>query len=137
MRRSIFSTGLSLLLVFVSGAVAGVFAHRLYTMNSVQARVERDRPRSPDDYRKRYVADMKTRLGLSDDQVSKLGAILDETRTRYRDLHERFRPEMKSIQEDQTQKIRAILTSTQQAEYETMRAERDKRRKKDSSKFGF
>jgi hypothetical protein len=136
MRRSILSTGLYLLLVFASGAIAGVFAHRLYTMNSVQAG-RKESPRGPQDYRKRYISDMTKRLGLSEEQVKQLGAVLDETRSRYRELHERFRPEMKTIQDDQTQKIRALLSPAQQAEYEKMRQDRDKRRQKESGKHGY
>jgi Spy/CpxP family protein refolding chaperone len=130
MKRSIWSAGVYLLLVFLSGAAVGGFAHRLYTIHTVQAE------RSPQEYRKRYVEDMTRRLGLSADQIARLGAILDETRSRYRELHERYRPEMKSIQEDQTQRIRTILSAAQQTEYEKMREEREKRRKQ-GGKFGF
>jgi hypothetical protein len=119
----------------LSGAVVGGFAHRLYTIHGVEAR--REVSRNPQEYRKRYVEDMKRRLHLSEAQVTQLGTVLDETRTRYRDLHERFKPEMRAIQDDQTQKIRALLDSNQQAEYEKWRQEREKRRnKQDGGKYG-
>ena len=125
MKRSSLSTGVYLLLVFLSGIVVGVFANRLYVMNSVSANAN---PKSPEEWRRKYVAEMRSRLRLSDQQVAQLEPILDETRQRFHDAHERAKPELKAIQDEQVQKIRSILKDDQKAEYEKMRAEREKRR---------
>ena len=127
MRRSTLTTGLYLALLFLSGVAVGIFGHRLYTLNSVNA----SNPRNPEEFRRRYVAEMRNRLKLSDDQVARLGPILDETRQRHRELVDKHRPEFKAIQDDQVQKIRGILTDSQQAEYTTMLAEREKQRQRD------
>ena len=128
MRRSTLTTGLYLALLFLGGVAVGVFGHRLYTLNSVNANVD---PRNPKEFRRRYVAEMRTRLKLTDDQVSRLGPILDETKQRHQELMDKHRPEFKAIQDEQVQKIRGILTDSQQAEYTTMLAEREKQRQRD------
>jgi len=128
MRRSTLTTGLYLALLFLGGVAVGVFGHRLYTLNSVNASVN---PRNPEEFRRRYVAELRARLKLTDDQVARLGPILDETRQRYHDLHEKHKPEMKAVQEDQVQKIRAILTDAQQSEYTKLLDERERLRQRE------
>jgi Spy/CpxP family protein refolding chaperone len=127
MRRSTLTTGLYLALLFLSGVAVGIFGHRLYTLNSVNA----SNPRSPEEFRRRYVAEMRKRLNLTDEQVARLGPILDETRQQHHELVDKHRPEFKAIQDEQVKKIRGILTDAQQAEYTTMLAEREKRRQRD------
>ena len=128
MRRSTLTTGLYLALLFLSGIAVGVFGHRLYTLNSVNANAN---PRNPEEFRRRYVAEMRTKLKLTDDQVARLGPILDETRQRHHELVDKHRPEFKAIQDEQVRKIRAILTDSQQADYTAMLAEREKQRQRD------
>ncbi len=127
MRRSTLTTGLYLALLFLSGVAVGIFGHRLYTLNSVNA----SNPRNPEEFRRRYVAEMRTKLKLTDDQVARLGPILDETRQRHHELVDKHRPEFKAIQDEQVKKIRGILTDAQQAEYTTMLADREKQRQRD------
>jgi Spy/CpxP family protein refolding chaperone len=140
MKRSAWSTAIYLLVVFASGTIVGAFAHRLYMVQSVQSvREAAETARNPQEYRKRYLGEMRVRLNLTAEQEAALNEILDDTRIRYRELHERFRPEMKSIQNEQTDKINAILNPAQQAQYEKMREEREQRRKKDRdrTKYGL
>jgi len=127
MRRTTL-TGLYLALLFLGGVVVGAFGHRLYTLNSVNASVN---PRNPEEFRRRYVAEMRTRLKLTDDQVARLGPVLDETRQRHRELMDKHRPEFKAIQDEQVRSIREILTDSQQAEYTRMLADREKQRQRE------
>ena len=127
MRRTTLTT-LYLALLFLGGVAVGVFGHRLYTLNSVNASVD---PRNPKEFRRRYVAEMRTRLKLTDDQVSRLGPILDETRQRHQQIMDKHRPEFKAMQDQQVQKIRGILTDSQQAEYTKLLDEREKQRQRD------
>jgi hypothetical protein len=120
MRRSNLTTGLYLLLLFFSGVAVGAFGFRL-----VNAGVN---PRNPEEFRRRYVAELRSRLKLSDDQVNRLGPILDETRQRHRELVDKHRPEFKVIQDEQVRKIRAILSDAQQAGYTKLLEEREKQR---------
>lgn len=140
MRKSNLATVAYLTLVFLSGAVVGGLAHRLYTMRSVSASTM---PKTPEEFRRRYVEEMKSRLHLNVDQLSKLNAVLDETHQKFQDLRERNKPHYEAIQqeqklireqqkalhEDQVARIRAILSDQQRDEYGRMQAEREQRRK--------
>lgn len=119
MKRSRLSVALYLLVVFLSGAVVGALAHRLYVGERA---APRPRP-SPEEYRRRYMEEMRSRLKLSDEQVKQIDAILDETRDRYR-------AQMRAIQEEQSARIMAVLNPEQRSEYQKMRQEREERRKR-------
>ncbi len=125
MRRSNLATLLYLLLVFISGAVVGGFANRLYMMKTVNA--ESRPPRNRADFRKQYVQEMRTRLHLTDPQVVQLQQIMDATGQRFRDLH-------KSIEDEHVQKVIAMLNGDQRAEYAKMREERDRHRQEQAKK---
>lgn len=120
MRRSNLATLVYLLLVFVSGAVVGGFANRLYMMNTVKADSAATRSRA--DFRKQYVQEMRTRLHLTDPQVAELQQIMDTTGQHFHDLH-------KSIEDEHVRKVVAILDESQKVEYAKMREERDRRRR--------
>jgi hypothetical protein len=121
MRLSRWTIALYMSLVFLCGGVVGGFGYRLYTMEAVSANTRR----SPEEFRKRYMAEMQSRLKLSPAQVSKLETILDETRARFRATRDSINPEMEKIREDQQRQIRESLSPVQSAEYEKMREERD------------
>jgi hypothetical protein len=123
MKRSVVA--LYVVLVFLSGAVVGVFGYRLYTARSVSASANVAVPR-PADFRKKYVEDMTSRLRLSPEQVTQLGNILDETRNRWTEEHNRSKQQLAQIHDDQVQKVHEILTPVQVPEYERFRIEREK-----------
>jgi len=126
MKRWGLTAALYLLLTFASGAAVGGFGLWLYQSRSVRA----DTPKSrSEEYRKRYLQEMETRLKLSGDQKQKLVTILDNTRQLFRELGEKHRPEYNAIHQNQVEQINAILEGEQKAEYEKLRQERDKRRK--------
>jgi DNA anti-recombination protein RmuC len=124
MRRNTLTTGLYLVLLFLSGVAVGTFGLRLYTLNAGRSG---GRP-SAEEFRRKYIEEMRSRLKLTDDQASKLGPILDETGRQFRELREKHRPELKAIQDEQTEKIRALLTEAQQAEFSKFQEEREKQR---------
>ena len=123
--RSSLSAVVYLVLVFLSGALVGAFAYRLYMVGSVSSS---PLAKSPEEYRKRAIEEMTTRLHLSPEQVSSIQHVYDETRQRFRDLHEKQRPEYRVIENDQYQRILAVLSEPQRVEYQKMREERDRRR---------
>lgn len=116
-----------LTLVFLSGVVVGVLAHRFYTMQAVKAKAG---PPSSEDMRRQYVEDLRTRLKLRDEQLLRLTEILDGARDRFHEMRKKWAPDVRAIQEEQTQKIRGILDEAQRAEYEKMRQERDRHRQR-------
>ena len=139
MKRSTLSTALYVSLVFLSGTVVGGFAHRLYMVNTVFTGPVSPKP---EDVRRKIVEEMRTRLSLTNDQVTQLSAIMDSTKARFHEVrskwdkeaHIRAKPELKAIQEDQVQKIKEILTEAQRPEYDKYRADREKQRQQNNSK---
>lgn len=126
MKRSNLTIALYLLLVFAGGVAVGGFGHRLYTVNTVSATTKR---KTPEEYRRAYMQEMKQRLRLTDSQAVEIEKVLDATRDRYREFRERTKPEVDKIQADQTGGVRLILSDEQMQEYDKMRAERDAKRK--------
>lgn len=126
MRRSNLTLVLYLLLVFLSGVVVGALGDRFQSTRSVKAK----NPLNPEEMRRQYVEDLRSRLKLSDDQLKQLTTILGETRDRFRELRRKYGPETKAIQEAQADKIRSMLNEKQRAEYEKMRQERDRHRQR-------
>jgi len=123
MKRPGLAAALYVVLVFLSGAVVGIFGYRLYTARTVSASVNVPRPA---DFRKKYVEDMTTRLRLSQEQVTQLGSILDETRNRWNEEHNRSKQQLAQIHDDQVQKIHEILSPAQVPAYDKFRVEREK-----------
>jgi hypothetical protein len=121
-------------LVFVSGAVLGVFGDRLYTVTTV-TKAKNAKP-SPEEFRRGYLGFMQKRLNLTEAQVTQLGLILDDTRARMNEVHERTVPEQQEIQKAQTEKIRALLSPAQQSEYDVVIKERRERMKKGGPRGG-
>jgi uncharacterized protein YeaO (DUF488 family) len=114
-------------LIFASGVVLGVFGHSLYAVTTV-------RSNPPEDLRKKTLAEMQKRMQLSNEQVSKINSIMDETRARFHEVRERYRPEMDALQKDQRDKVRSILSPTQLTEYEKMLKEREEHQKQNGGR---
>jgi hypothetical protein len=122
MPKSRLSVGVYLLLVFLSGALVGAFAHRLYMARSVVAA-----PR-PEEWRRRYVEDLRVRVKLDAQQIAQVQRILDETRQKYHQLKEQEKPLAQAIHDEQTAQIRSILRDDQKPAYDQFREERQRRR---------
>lgn len=131
MKSSTLSAVVYLVLVFLSGALVGAFAYRLYMVGSVSSS---SMAKNPEEYRKRAIEEMTARLRLSPEQIASIQRVYDDTRQRFRDLHEKQRPEYRVIENDQYQRILALLTEPQRVEYQKMREERDRRRQQQGPK---
>jgi hypothetical protein len=131
MKRPNLSVVIYLCLVFVSGIAVGGFGLGLYRARTVSATSV---PMGPEEMKRRYVEDLKGHLKLSPDQIQNLESILHTTDLRYRELREKYRPEVRTIHESQVREIRAILNGTQQVEYDRLRAEREKERRENPRK---
>jgi hypothetical protein len=127
MRRSSFTIALYLALVFLSGLIVGAYGYRFISVNPVTTRAGR-RP-SEEEWRKQYLNEMQTRLNLTPDQLQKLNVLMDQTRARFHEERQKHDGVMKTIRDEQTDKVRAMLTDAQRPEYEKLRAERDQRAK--------
>lgn len=131
MKRPNWGLALALTLVFISGVILGAIGHRGYHRRHPAPPAA---PKGPDDFKREYVSEMKSRLKLSDDQVERLGHILDETRARFKALRDTLRPQMKVIQDQQVEEINSLLTAAQQKEYALMRKEREEKKKAEEAK---
>jgi len=133
MPKSRLSAFISLLLVFLSGALVGAVAHRLYMVNSVTA-VRPGQPKgphmSPEEFRKRQVEEMRQKVGLDDQQIAQYNAILDSTRQEFEQVRDKFNNEGRRIHDQQVEKVNAILRPDQRPLYEKWRAEREAERKR-------
>src|SRR4051794_36526804 len=95
-----FSAVLSLLVVFLSGSVLGAVAYRLYAVKAVEGvNLDRKQTRvSPEELRKHYVEEFRTRVKLDDKQIAALQLILDETRAAGHKMREKMNAEGEAIQ---------------------------------------
>jgi Spy/CpxP family protein refolding chaperone len=117
-------------LIFASGVVLGVFGHSLYAVTTVKSY----RSPTPEEVRKKTLAEMQARMKLTDEQVAKINSIYDETRARVHEVHEKYKPQTDAITKDQRDKVRAVLSPDQVGEYEKMLKERDERQKQNGGK---
>lgn len=108
------------ILLFGLGATVGALAHRYYSPTTVMAR-------SPETFRKEYIAEMRSRLALTTEQEARLQTILDRTKAEIKAVHERSHPEMMRIKQEQVTQVKAILTPSQLPAYEKLVAERERR----------
>jgi hypothetical protein len=116
---------LYLFLVFVSGAVVGALGYRVYSPPSARSNARI----SPEEWRRRFLDEMQTRVNLTPDQIQKVNAIMDETKTRFHQDRERHHHVVEQIRDEQRAKMRALLTPDQLPKYEQFRADRDARDK--------
>jgi hypothetical protein len=132
MKRS-FTVPFYVLLVFLSGAMVGALGYRLYNPKTV---VSTQHKMAPEEWRKHVVEEMRTRLKLNDDQVSKLQAAFDGTHHRFAEYDQRTKAERKAIVEDQHQTIRSFLNDEQRAEYDKYLLERQQKREAQKKQHG-
>lgn len=106
-------------LLFVLGAIVGALAHRYYSPTVVVAN-------SPESFRHSYISEMRSKLGLTTKQVVSLQDILDETKSQIKAVRDRSHPEMVRIRQEQSARVRALLTPSQIPAYEKLQAERER-----------
>ncbi|MGI8960589.1 MAG: hypothetical protein ACR2IV_12650 [Bryobacteraceae bacterium] len=122
MKRNRWTAVLVAILLFCCGAAVGALAYRYYTSTAVNAK-------SAEDFRHRYVSEMRSKLSLTANQVSQLETILDETKREFKAVKESYRPAMLKIKKEQVSRVKSILTPQQIPIYERLVAEREQRMK--------
>jgi Spy/CpxP family protein refolding chaperone len=145
-KRFKFWVIVQLLAVFASGAVVGALAYRYYDLKQQppETAIKKGGPAS---FRQRYIQTMRERLKLDEDQVRRLGDIMDATRKRVDEVRSRaelevrklMAPDMEAIQKQQREAIEAILNEEQRKEYAKMLEERRlemEKRKREREKRG-
>lgn len=120
MNRQRVTAAIFAILLFACGVIAGALGHRYYAMTSVSAR-------NSDVFRQRYISEMRSKLRLTPDQITKLEAIMDDTKARYHAVREQTRPEMLKIKQEHVEAVKNILTPQQVPIYEQIIAEHERR----------
>lgn len=124
------SAVLSLLLVFASGALLGILGYRVYLTNQANAAKEQPKKREPRDWRTHFLADLKQKLKLNDQQAASLDRIFKDTDQEYRTNFSQWNQSMNRIQESLVARINSLLSPEQQALYKQFRDERERERER-------
>ena len=127
MKRSNLLIAIYLVLLFLAGGAAGIFAYRLYAPPAVNGARETAKP-NHEDWRRQYLNEMQTRLKMNPTQMQQLNSALDETRARFDEAHRRSDAEIKSIREDHQNRVRAFLSDVQRSEYDKIVIEHQRAR---------
>ena len=105
------SAVLSLALVFVSGGLVGVLAHRAYIVRGASANTQ-------------------TKLKLDNAQTAALNGIFDQTEVEVRDLRAKEDSQRQALQNALVEKIDNILRPDQHELYKQYREERERERQR-------
>src|ERR1700730_7250869 len=130
MHRSKLSAIVSLLVVFLSGALVGAMAHRLSMVNTVVSALPGGRKPDPEEVRKHVVDEMRQRVKLDAAQVQQLQQILTHTRERFDEMHKLMNEGGSGIWDKKVDDIKQILRAEQIPLYDKLRAEHDAERQK-------
>jgi Spy/CpxP family protein refolding chaperone len=118
MKKNQLSAFLIAILLFASGAAVGALGHRYYAQTVVSAK---------DDARQHYLTEMRTKLNLTAAQTTQLERIMDETKAKYKAVHDSNHPIMLNIKHEHIQRVQSILTPQQLPIYAQLVAEHERR----------
>ena len=114
-------TGVALAaLLFFGGVAVGALANRYYTMTEVSAKTSETN-------RHRYVTEMESKLNLTKSQVSRLEAIMDDTKDKYKAVRDSYRPAILRVKNEHIALVKAMLTAQQVPVYEQLLKDREQR----------
>jgi cell division septation protein DedD len=124
--RTRLVTALVLLVVFASGALLGVAVDRTLDADPAEKAEEAD-----DGERRRRVP-MYEQVGPSESQMISIDSIVQEHRARMSSLHAEFRsaynPRYEALLEETREAIKGVFNPEQALAYDSLLAERDRRR---------
>ena len=126
MRRTT-STLLWLLLVFASGTSVGIVGHRYFTRPEP---IQGSKPPTREEIRREYLSKLRERVGVSEEQIAQIVAILDTARAESDARRHEYDTDMRSIQHRSRDQIRALLSKEQLERYDAWREERRREREK-------
>ncbi len=121
MPRTRLSAALYLFLVFASGIIVGIAAHRLYVTTTASADAT---PKSMSEFKVRYLAEMQKRVGINEQQKQEVSRILDDTKRKFDELNASQKPLKDKIHQDHLDEIRALLTDQQRVAFDKWHNER-------------
>ena len=112
--------------LFVLGIALGSVGTYLVTTRVLAAHPQAVPAHSPAHTMEIFTRD----LNLNPDQQSQIQAILNDTRGRYAELHEKLDPEYEQVRHQGRERIRQILTPEQRPKFEELLRRMDEDRRK-------
>jgi Spy/CpxP family protein refolding chaperone len=123
---------LSILVVFVLGGVTGASLDRLYLQKQNPGRINQGGPNWRG--RQQMLDEMKRDLNLTDDQVTAVRTIFDETRKEFHPRRLSECPGFKEMRQKTRERVRTVLTPEQQRRYDEITAQREAERNNSENK---
>ena len=111
--------------LFVLGIALGSVGTYVVTMRVQAARPQATLAHNPARTMAMYTRD----LNLSPDQQNQIQAILNDTRSRYAELHEKLDPEYEQVRQLGRDRIRQLLTPEQRPKFEDLLRQIDEDRR--------
>jgi Spy/CpxP family protein refolding chaperone len=111
--------------LFVLGIALGSVGTYVVTSHVLAARPQATQPRTSD-----HMALFTRDLNLNPDQQSQIQAILNDSRSRYAELHEKLDPEYEQVRQQGREHIRQVLTPEQRPKFEELLRQMDEERRK-------
>jgi Spy/CpxP family protein refolding chaperone len=111
--------------LFVLGIALGSVGTYVVTLRVQAARPQATLAHNPARTMAMYTRD----LNLSLDQQNQIQAILNDTRSRYAELHEKLDPEYEQVRQQGRERIRQILTPEQRPKFEDLLRQIDEDRR--------
>jgi Spy/CpxP family protein refolding chaperone len=118
--------------LFVLGIALGSVGTYLVTTRVLAARPQATLAHNPG----RTMAMFTRDLNLNPDQQSQIQAILNDTRSRYAELHQKLDPEYEQVRHQGRERIRQVLTPEQRPKFEDLLRQMDEDRRQRQSMEG-
>jgi Spy/CpxP family protein refolding chaperone len=115
---------LLVLVLFILGIALGSVGTYLVTM-----RVQAARPQATVAHNPGHMAMFTRDLNLNPDQQTQIQAILNDTRARYAELHQKLDPEYEQVRHEGRERIRQALTPEQRPKFEELLRQIDEDRR--------
>jgi len=116
---------LLVLVLFILGIALGSVGTYLVTLRVQAARPQANPGRNPG-----HMAMFTRDLNLNPDQQTQIQSILNDTRARYAELHEKLDPEYEQVRQQGRERIRQVLTPEQRPKFEDLLRQMDEDRRK-------
>jgi Spy/CpxP family protein refolding chaperone len=111
--------------LFILGIALGSMGTYLVT-----TRVQAARPASVASRAPAHMAMFTRNLNLTTDQQTQVQAIMNDTRARYAELHQKLDPEYEQVRQQSREHIRQVLTPEQRPKFEELLRQMDEERRK-------
>jgi len=121
-KASLWLAVIFLLGIGLGGVLGYAFAHRSYAAAPGQLTAEQRRAQKREQ--------LAREVGLTAEQQSQIGAILDQTQLEYKAIHAVSDPQIEAVRQKSHERIRQLLTPEQKPKFEEFLRKIDEERKR-------